>query len=152
MDPLRRLVNAMATHSNDNSVTYPDVPALAAPRGHYSHVAIGGGLAFVSGQLPLDERGEPRADLSLADQATLALRNAQAALAAAGCGWQDVLKVTVYLAGVEHWPAFDAVYRQVLGEARPARAVVPVPALHYGVLVEVEAVAVPAPAGPASAA
>ncbi|MFX7879326.1 RidA family protein, partial [Acinetobacter baumannii] len=46
-----------------------------------------------------------------------------------------------YLAGVQHWPAFDAVYRQVLGDARPARAVVPVPALHYGVRVEVAGVA-----------
>lgn len=142
----------MASHSNDNSVTYPDVPGLATPRGHYSHVATARGLAFVSGQLPLDERGQPRADLSLDEQATLALRNAQAALAAAGCGWRDVLKVTVYLAGVEHWPAFDAVYRQVLGEARPARAVVPVPALHYGVLVEVEAVAVQPLAGPTGTA
>ncbi len=123
-------------------VTYPDVPALATPRGHYSHVATGLGLVFVSGQLPLNAQGEPRADLPLAEQAALALRNAGAALAAGGCGWKDVLKVTVYLAGVEHWPAFDAVYREVLGDARPARAVVPVPALHYGVLAEVEAVAV----------
>ncbi|WP_052511384.1 RidA family protein [Cupriavidus sp. HPC(L)] len=122
-------------------VACPDVPALAKPRGHYSHVATGLGLVFVSGQLPLDAQGEPQPDLPLAEQAALALRNAEAALAAGGCGWKDVLKVTVYLAGVEHWPAFDAVYRQVLGDARPARAVVPVPALHYGVLAEVEAVA-----------
>ncbi|MCG5258834.1 RidA family protein [Cupriavidus gilardii] len=123
-------------------VAYPEVPTLALPRGHYSHVATGLGLVYVSGQLPLNPHGEPRADLPLAEQAALALRNVEAALAAGGCGWHDVLKVTVYLAGVEHWPAFDAVYRQLLGGARPARAVVPVPALHYGVLVEVEAVAV----------
>lgn len=127
-------------------VASPAVAGLAAPRGHYSHVATGGGLAFVSGQLPLDASGEPRADLPLGEQAALTLRNVDAALAAAGCGWRDVMKVTVYLAGVEHWPAFDQAYRQVLGDARPARAVVPVPALHYGVLVEVEAVALrPAP-------
>ncbi|MBO4123389.1 RidA family protein [Cupriavidus gilardii] len=126
----------------DTGVAYPDVPTLATPRGHYSHVATGLGLVYVSGQLPLNAHGEPCADLPLADQAALALRNVEAALAAGGCAWRDVLKVTVYLAGVEHWPAFDAVYRQVLGDARPARAVVPVPALHYGVLVEVEAVAV----------
>lgn len=125
---------------------FPAVADLAAPRGHYSHVAAGGGLAFVSGQLPLDAAGEPRADLPLDEQATLALRNVEAALAAAGCGWRDVMKVTVYLAGVEHWPAFDQAYRRVLGDARPARAVVPVPALHYGVLVEAEAVAsIPSP-------
>lgn len=139
-------VNANATSNAPaiagQRVVYPDVPALATPRGHYSHVATGLGLVFVSGQLPLDAQGEPRADLPLAQQAALALRSAEAALAAGGCGWKDVLKVTVYLAGVEYWPAFDAVYREVLGDARPARAVVPVPALHYGVLAEVEAVAV----------
>ena len=119
----------------------PTAAGLATPRGHYSHVAAGGGLAFVSGQLPLDAAGEPRADLPLDEQAALALGNVEAALAAAGCAWRDVMKVTVYLAGVEHWPAFDQAYRRILGDVRPARAVVPVPALHYGVLVEVEAVA-----------
>lgn len=129
-----------------SDVAFPAVADLAAPRGHYAHVAAGGGLAFVSGQLPLDAAGEPRADLPLDEQAVLALRNVEAALAAAGCGWHDVMKVTVYLAGVEHWPAFDQAYRRALGDARPARAVVPVPALHYGVRVEVEAVALrPAP-------
>lgn len=120
----------------------PSVTGLAEPRGHYSHVAIGAGLAYVSGQLPLDETGAARPELPLADQARLALGNVQAALAAAGCDWSDVLKTTVYLADVAHWPAFDAIYREVLGDQRPARAVVPVPALHYGVLVEIEAVAV----------
>lgn len=123
-------------------VLTPAVAGLAAPRGHYSHVASGAGMAYVSGQLPLDAQGVPQADLSLEAQARLALANVQTALAACACGWHDVLKVTVYLAGVEHWPQFDAVYREALGKARPARAVVPVPALHYGVLVEIEAVAV----------
>ena len=124
-----------------SSVLYPHVAGLAAPRGHYSHVAQGQGLVFVSGQLPLDAQGEPRAELSLQDQAQLALRNAETALAAAGCTWSDALKVTIYLAGVEHWKAFDEVYRQVLGAVKPARAVVPVPGLHYGLLVEIEVVA-----------
>ena len=38
-------------------------------------------------------------------------------------------RVTAYLVGVEHWPAFNAIYAEVLGDHRPARAVVPVPAL-----------------------
>ncbi|WP_420993156.1 RidA family protein [Cupriavidus sp. 30B13] len=129
------------TTGTGNGIVHPDVPALARPRGHYSHVTMARGLVFVSGQLPLDAQGEPRADLPLRGQAELALRNTQAALAAAGCGWHDVMKVTVYLAGVEHWGDFDKVYRHVLGDARPARAVVPVPALHYGLLAEIEAIA-----------
>jgi 2-iminobutanoate/2-iminopropanoate deaminase len=48
---------------------------------------------------------------------------------------------------VENWPAFNSVYAEVMGEARPARSVVPVPELHYGYLVEIDAIAAaPAPA------
>jgi 2-iminobutanoate/2-iminopropanoate deaminase len=50
--------------------------------------------------------------------------------------------VTAYLVGVEHWPAFNAIYAEVLDNHRPARAVVPVPALHHGYLIELEAIAV----------
>jgi len=64
-----------------------------------------------------------------------------AVLRAAGAGPHDILKVTVYIAGVELWPRFNAVYAQVMGEAKPARSVVPVPELHYGYLVEVDAIA-----------
>lgn len=120
---------------------------LSRPAGHYSPVTTGAGLVFVSGQLPVDRDGKAHPDASLEAQAELTLDNVSRALRAAGCGWEDVLKVTVYLAGVEHWPAFNAVYARVLGEVRPARAIVPVPELHHGVLVEVEAVAL-APAEP----
>ena len=120
---------------------FPPATGLASPRGHYSHVAQDGGWVFVSGQLPLDESGSPQVTGALEVQAELALSNVATALAAAGCSWEHVLKTTVYLAGVEYWPAFDAVYRQFLGAARPARAVVPVPALHHGALVEIEAIA-----------
>ena len=57
----------------------------------------------------------------------------------------DLLSVTVYVVGIQHWPAFDQVYARYLGEHRPARAVVPVPELHHGYLIEIEAVARHAP-------
>jgi 2-iminobutanoate/2-iminopropanoate deaminase len=60
----------------------------------------------------------------------------------AGLSRDRIAKVTAYLVGVEHWPAFNAIYAEVLGDHRPARAVVPVPALHHGYLIELEAIAV----------
>ena len=63
------------------------------------------------------------------------------ALAAAGAELHHVVKVTVYLTTEDHWAAFNAVYAEFFGDHRPARAVVPVGPLHYGFLVEVEAVA-----------
>lgn len=124
------------------TITHPPVDGLPTPRGHYAPVAVGGGLVAVSGQLPVDRNGTPRGDLPFEAQTELVLRNVATALAAAGCDWTHVLKATVYLVGIEHWPAFDATYRRVLGTAKPARAVVPVPALNGGMLVEVEVLAV----------
>ncbi len=50
--------------------------------------------------------------------------------------------MTAYVVGVAHWPEFNRLYAEVMGEAKPARTVVPVPELHHGYLVEVEAIAV----------
>lgn len=61
-----------------------------------------------------------------------------------------LLQVRVYLTDIAHWPAFNTIYAEWCGEARPARAVVAVPQLHYGFLVEVEATALAGPDRPTS--
>lgn len=114
---------------------------LAAPGGHYSHAAIGAGLVFVAGQLPIAPDGRKLGDQPFETQARQVLANLQAALEGAGSGREQLLQVRVYLTDIAHWPAFNALYAQWLGSHRPARAVVPVPALHFGLLLEVEAVA-----------
>lgn len=115
---------------------------VARPGGHYSHAKRFGDLVFTSGQLPVRPDGSHTADRPFEEQARQALGNMLAALRAAGATPQDILKVTVYIVGVELWPRFNAVYAEVMGEAKPARTVVPVPELHYGYLVEIDAVAV----------
>jgi reactive intermediate/imine deaminase len=112
------------------------------PAGHYSQAVCHGDLVFVSGQLPVTLDGKIIADKSFEEQAHLALANLLAILKAAGSDPEHVLKVTVFLAGVEYWPKFNALYAEAFGESRPARSVVPVPALHYGALIELEAIAV----------
>ena len=49
--------------------------------------------------------------------------------------------MTLYVSDIELWGAVNQVYARVMGEHRPARAVVPVKDLHYGFQVEIEAVA-----------
>ncbi len=115
--------------------------AAPKPAGHYSQAVCHGDLVFVSGQLPVTLNGKIAADASFEDQARLALANLLAILKGAGSSPERVLKVTVFLAGVEYWPKFNAVYAEAFGAAKPARSVVPVPALHYGCLVEIEAIA-----------
>ena len=113
----------------------------AAPGGHYSQAIAHAGLVYVSGQLPVRANGEHSADQPFEVQAAIALDNLMAILSEAGLGPHDLLKVTVYVVGIEHWPAFDQLYARYLGAHRPARAVVPVPVLHHGYLIEIEAVA-----------
>ena len=61
---------------------------------------------------------------------------------AAGCNPAQLTRVTAYIAGVENWPRFNAVYAEMLGDCRPARTVVPVVELHHGCLVEIDAIGV----------
>lgn len=123
-------------------IVIPAVPAdLAAPRGHYSHAVRAAGLVFVAGELPVAPDGRLLNDASFEEQARQVLANVGAALRAAGSGVDKLLQVRVYVTDVEQWPAFNAIYAQWCGEARPARIVVPVPKLHYGFQVEVEATA-----------
>ena len=113
---------------------------MAAPGGHYSHAVTGGGLVFVSGQLPIAPDGTKLNEAPFAEQARQVLDNVAHALAAGGGSVETLLQVRVYVTDIADWPEFNAIYAQWAGAARPARAVVPVPQLHYGFKIEVEAV------------
>lgn len=114
---------------------------MAAPKGHYSHCAVGAGLVFVAGQLPVAEDGTVLHDQPFEVQARQVLANVAAAVRGGGSCTERILHVRVYITDIALWPAFDAIYAEWAGAARPARAVVPVPTLHYGCSLEVEAVA-----------
>lgn len=120
------------------TVSTTDAPQ---PAGHYSQATVHEGLIFVAGQLGVLPDGTHRPGAPMEAQARQALENVLAIVRAAGSAPERVLKVNVYIVGVEHWPAFNKVYAELFGDARPARAVIPVPELHHGYLVEVDAVA-----------
>ncbi|WP_395058825.1 RidA family protein [Polaromonas sp.] len=115
---------------------------LAPPGGHYSHAVVANGFVFISGQLPITPAGDKLNQASFEDQAKQVLANVQAALEAAGSSVASLVQVRVYVTDIEQWPAFNRIYMAWAGAAPPARAVVPVPLLHYGFLIEVEAVGV----------
>ena len=114
---------------------------MARPGGHYSHAVVGAGLVFISGQLAIAPDGTRFSDAPFATQARQTLANIAAALAGAGSGIGKLLNVRVYLTDIDDWTEFNTVYAEWVGNARPARAVVPVPTLHYGFRIEIEAVA-----------
>ncbi|MDZ4673013.1 MAG: Rid family detoxifying hydrolase [Gemmatimonadota bacterium] len=111
------------------------------PAGHYSQAVVHNGLVYLSGQLPIDLATGRRCTGSIEEQTEQVLQNVRLVLEAAGSSLDRLLKVTVYVADVEYWSAVNAVYARVLGDHRPARAVVPTGPLHHGFLIEVEAIA-----------
>ena len=134
------MVNAVKHWIED--VEHISTPQAPTPAGHYAQATAFGDLVFVSGQLPVapggthDERGD------FETQARQAIANVLAIVRAAGSEPKHVLKVTAYIVGIENWALFNRVYAEAFGDARPARAVVPVPELHHGYLIELEAVAI----------
>ena len=111
------------------------------PKGHYSPGIEHNGLIYVSGQLPmsLDTREPFTGDIDA--QTELALRNIEAVLHAAGSDLSHVLQFTIYISDMELWAAVNAAYARVMGDHRPARAIVPVKDLHFGTKIEIQAIA-----------
>ncbi len=115
--------------------------AAPAARGHYSQALVHDGVVYVAGQLPIVAEAPERRLATFEEQAERVIDNVAAVLAAAGSGLDLVLKATVYITDVAHWPAFNAIYARKLGAHKPARTVVPVAGLHYGYLVEMDVIA-----------
>ena len=110
------------------------------PAGHYSQATVYNGLVFVAGQLSIDPTGAYKLG-NIEEQTEQALNNVHAILQAAGTDWDRVLKMNISVADINLWEAVNKVYSRVLGEHRPARAVIPTGPLHPGFLIEIEAIA-----------
>jgi 2-iminobutanoate/2-iminopropanoate deaminase len=115
--------------------------AAPAARGHYSQAIVHAGLVYVAGQLPIVPADPQKKLVEFEAQARQVIANVIAIVEAAGSSADRIVRATVYIADIGHWPAFNAIYAEMLGTHKPARTVVPVPGLHYGYLVEMDAVA-----------
>jgi 2-iminobutanoate/2-iminopropanoate deaminase len=113
-------------------------PAAIGP---YAQAVIANGFLFTAGQIPLDPVSMEVVGDEVAAQTEQVLRNLSAVLSAAGVDWSRVVKTTVFLRTMDDFPAMNAVYARVLGDARPARSTVAVAGLPRNVRVEIECVA-----------
>ena len=132
-----RLFYGMLSGMEIKRINTPNAPQ---PAGHYSQATVHNGLVFVAGQLAIDPSGEKKLG-SIEEQTEQALKNVHAILKAAGSDWERVLKMNVSLADINLWDAVNRVFVRVLGESRPARAIIPCGPLHHGFLIEIEAIA-----------
>ncbi len=111
------------------------------PKGHYSPGIEHHGIVYVSGQLPmtLDTREPFTGDIG--EQTELALRNVEAVLKETGSDLSRVMQMTIYVSDIELWDRVNETYARVMGDHRPARAIVPVKDLHFGTKIEIQAIA-----------
>jgi 2-iminobutanoate/2-iminopropanoate deaminase len=117
-------------------------PELSEPMSHYTDAVRAGDLVFVSGVVPVDGDGRLVGGDDVVAQARQVFENMGAVLAAAGCTFADVVKVTVYLVDVDDRAHINPVRQEVFGAARPASTLVEISRLAVpGARIEVEAVA-----------
>jgi 2-iminobutanoate/2-iminopropanoate deaminase len=118
------------------------VPELGEPISHYTDAVRVGDLLFVSGCVPTDGAGNVVGGDDVAAQARKTFENIGAILAAAGAGFADVAKVTVFLTDIDDRPLINPVRKEFFGDAKPASTLIEVSRLAIpGIKIEVEAVA-----------
>lgn len=112
-----------------------------APVASYSQAIASGDLLFCSGQIAIHPATGQMVQGGIEAETEQVLANLQAVLTAAGAGFGDVLKTTVYLADFSEFQAMNAVYMRAFPTEPPARATVGVAALPRGAKIELEAIA-----------
>ncbi|MBI4538255.1 MAG: RidA family protein [Gemmatimonadetes bacterium] len=116
-------------------------PRAPAPRGHYSQAIVHGGMVYVAGTLPATPADPDRRPATVEEETEQSLRNVAAILEAAGSGLDRVVQMTVYVSDMSLWPDVNRAYARIMGDHRPARAVIPVKELFSGFRVEMQAIA-----------
>lgn len=119
-------------------ISTENAPAAIGP---YSQAIEVNGFIFASGQVPLSPKTGEVVGTNITEQATQTCENIKGLLAAAGVGFENVVKTTCFLAEMADFAAFNAVYAEYF-VGKPARSCVAVKDLPRGVLCEIEVLAV----------
>ena len=112
-----------------------------AALGPYSQAIKANGFVWCSGQIPIDPASGTITAVSIEDQTRQVIENLKNVLEAAGSSLAKVVKTTVFISDMDDFAKLNAVYADMFGQAKPARACVQVARLPKDVKVEIEAVA-----------
>lgn len=116
--------------------------AAPDPVGPYSQAIEHAGWVFLSGQIPLDPATGKLVEGEIEAQTRRVLANLESVLGAAGLTLANVVRTTIYLVDLAHFPRVNAAYAEHFSsEPQPARATVQVAALPLGASVEIDAIA-----------
>ena len=118
------------------------VEGQAEPISYFTDAVRAGEFLYVSGIVAVDGHGDLVGGDDVIAQTRQVFENMRAVLGAAGCGFADVVKVTIFLTDVDDRPLINPVRQEVFGATRPASTLVEVPRLAVdGAKVEIECVA-----------
>ena len=119
-------------------ISTQNAPAAVGP---YSQAVKAGGFIWCSGQIALDPESGVLVSNEIKSQTEQVMKNISAVLAASGATFEDVVKTSCFLADINDFAEFNAIYAKYF-TGKPARSCVAVAALPKGALVEVEVIAV----------
>lgn len=121
-----------------HEISTRSAPAAIGP---YAQAISEGGWLFCSGQIGVDAASGRIIDGGVAAETRRALENLREVLSAAGLGFDDIVKTTIYVADLEDFDTVNRIYGEHLSPPYPARSTVQVAALPRGARIEIEAIA-----------
>ena len=116
-------------------------PKAVKAVGPYSPATVYNDLVFTSGQVALDNNGNPLSD-DITIQTKKVLGNLRIVLEEAGSSVKHILKTTIYLTDMSDYATVNEIYEEFLQGHKPARSTVAVKELPKGVKIEIDAVGV----------
>lgn len=122
-----------------HKVVTQHAPAAIGP---YSQAIVHNGLAYLSGQIPLDPATNTLVEGDIEVQTERVFKNLSAVLVACGSSMEKVLKTTVFLKDMDDFPKMNEVYAKYLGESLPVRSTVQAAKLPRDVKIEIDCIAI----------
>ncbi len=132
---------AMQPNGKDpiKSIAVTGAPKAAGP---YSQGVVAGGMLYTAGMVPRDPVTGNLVEGDITAQSNRVFDSIEAILRGAGCGFKDVVKLTVFLTDMADFAKFNEVMIARFGDNKPARSTVQVSKTPTaGALVEVDAIA-----------
>ena len=124
--------------NQNQTVTTDQAPKAIGP---YSQAIIAGDLIFTSGQIPLDPATQALVTGGIREQTERVMENLGAVLQAAGAGFENVVKATIFVADLADFATVNEIYGRRFPRSPPARSTVQVAALPRGARVEIDLIA-----------
>lgn len=111
------------------------------PLGVYSQAVVGGGLIFISGQLPINPKTNKLIEQDIKKQTRQIIKNIEMILAIEGARLEDILKINVLLRAIDNFREMNEVFQEFFSVNPPARTTTTVKEFPHEVLIEVDAIA-----------